>query len=252
MAPVGLDRHGCLVNPNHAVTVGAAAQAGLERRRATHVERPGRAWLPVVGRGLVGVVVGLTLMLVAPAWWLFGLALACTAILGAIVTLLLHPDHGRPWVARTEGERQTAEILARLESDGYRVLHGRRLPGTQAIIDHIVVGPTGVFVVETRTWAGAVRVRNGAIRVAGRRAEVIDRVAREADAVAVALPGTQVMPVVCVHRADLPLHQLDVDGVRVVGPTGLFRRLREGPARLGIADIERLTGQLEERLIPAS
>ena len=237
-----------MVTPHPAATAGASAQAQFERRAASHEDKVRRKRTRILARAVAGVAVGLLMMLVAPAWWLFGVALATTVILGAVVALFVRPDHVRAWAIGAEGERQTAAVLARLEADGYRVLHDRRIPGSRANIDHIVVGPTGVFVVETKSWSGAVRVKDGTIRVAGRRSAVIDQVAREADAVAVALPGTQVTPIVCVHRADLPLHPLEVDGVRVVGPKGLLSRLREGPVRLGLADIDRLAAQLDTRL----
>jgi hypothetical protein len=38
-------------------------------------------------------------------------------------------------------------------------------------VDHVVVGPTGVFAVETKNWPGRVEVRGGALYRNGRRDE---------------------------------------------------------------------------------
>ncbi len=237
------------MNPHPATNVGASAQARFETRAATHDAAVRRVRPRILLLAATSVVIVLGSTSVGPAAWSpFGLALAGMVVLGAVAALVVRPDHVRAWAVGAEGERRTAEVLAHLESDGYRVLHDRRIPGSRGNIDHVVVGPTGVYVVETKSWSGAVRLRDGAIRVAGRRSAVVEQVQREADAVAVALPGTQVTPIVCVHRADLPLRQLEVEGVRVVGPKGLLSRLREGPIRLGLADIDRLTAQLDDRL----
>jgi hypothetical protein len=39
------------------------------------------------------------------------------------------------------------------------VLHDCLIPGSRANIDHIAVGPTGIFTIETKNYAGTVRVR---------------------------------------------------------------------------------------------
>lgn len=51
------------------------------------------------------------------------------------------------------GEAVVAEILSRL-GDSYFVMHN--IPTSYADYDHIVVGPTGVFVIETKDWRGLV------------------------------------------------------------------------------------------------
>jgi UvrD-like helicase family protein/nuclease-like protein len=59
-------------------------------------------------------------------------------------------------------EPRTALALRPLEDRGWRVFHDRRWPGsTRANVDHVVVGPPGVIVVDTKHWAGPVEVRNG-------------------------------------------------------------------------------------------
>jgi len=51
-------------------------------------------------------------------------------------------------------ERQVAGSLAPLTAAGYTFLHDRRWPGSRrAQIDHVVVGPGGLFIVDTKSWA---------------------------------------------------------------------------------------------------
>lgn len=252
MAPGPAAGHAPAMTPHQAVTAGASAQAQFERRAAAHATQVERARPRVLLHATAGVAVGVVLMLVAPAWWLFGLALASASVTYAIGTLAARPGHLDAWRIGAEGERETAALLLELEDRGYRVLHDRRIPGTRANIDHIVVGRTGVYVVETKSWSGDVRVRDGEVRVAGRRSRVVEQVQRQADAVAVALPCVQITSVVCVHRADLPLRPVEVDGVAIVRPTNLVRRLTQGPTHLTADDIDRLANELDARLRSAA
>ena len=47
------------------------------------------------------------------------------------------------------GEKAVAEKLDELRAHGYHVIHD--IPGDSFNVDHVVVGPTGVFVIETKT-----------------------------------------------------------------------------------------------------
>lgn len=47
------------------------------------------------------------------------------------------------------GELLVAQVLEELRSDGYRVLHDMQAHGFN--IDHVIVGPSGVFTIETKT-----------------------------------------------------------------------------------------------------
>ena len=54
-----------------------------------------------------------------------------------------------------EGERVVGQYLERLRSDGYQVFHD--LVGDGFNVDHVVVGPAGVFTIETKTWSKPAR-----------------------------------------------------------------------------------------------
>jgi hypothetical protein len=72
------------------------------------------------------------------------------------------------------GEMKIAEILEELRGTGYRVIHD--LPRQGYNIDHIVVGPAGVFVIETkfRSGHGDIEFRNGDGLFVGDRKEEDD------------------------------------------------------------------------------
>jgi hypothetical protein len=60
----------------------------------------------------------------------------------------------RAWRPGAAGERRTARLLAPLERRGWAVLHDLAIPGTQANIDHVVIGPGGVLVIDSKQYRG--------------------------------------------------------------------------------------------------
>ncbi|HET9077287.1 MAG TPA: nuclease-related domain-containing protein [Acidimicrobiales bacterium] len=55
------------------------------------------------------------------------------------------------WSRGAAGERRSAEILAGLPGRRWVVRHDLSIPGSRANIDHVVVGRTGVWVIDTKT-----------------------------------------------------------------------------------------------------
>ncbi|MGO9445704.1 MAG: nuclease-related domain-containing protein [Thiobacillaceae bacterium] len=74
-----------------------------------------------------------------------------------------------------EGEKAVGQFLERLREDGYQVFHD--VIGTGFNVDHVLIGPGGVFTVETKTWSkparGEARIKfNGEqLIIAGREPE---------------------------------------------------------------------------------
>jgi hypothetical protein len=105
----------------------------------------------------------------------------------------------------TTGEASTAQALATLPELDWRIFHDVHWPGRRyANIDHVVVGPGGVFVIDSKAWAGDVEVTAGVLRHNGHRRERHVLAAVDAAAaVAELLPGldpTTVKPVLCFDR----------------------------------------------------
>src|SRR4029079_12261113 len=80
------------------------------------------------------------------------------------------------WSIGAAGELQTARILDPIAGLGYVVMHDLRISMSRANIDHLVIGPTGVFVVETKNVKGKVHLGGGGVRMGGRRAAVVNEV----------------------------------------------------------------------------
>jgi hypothetical protein len=71
-----------------------------------------------------------------------------------------------------EGEEATAVELAALPAESWTVFHDLRWPGRRfANVDHMVVGPPGVFVIDSKNWSGTISVRGNVLRQNGRSRE---------------------------------------------------------------------------------
>jgi hypothetical protein len=76
-------------------------------------------------------------------------------------------------------EEETARTLAPLAAIGYHLLADRRWPGSRtAQVDMVVVGPGGVFIVDTKAWAEVTVAED---RIFRGQEDVTDDVARLAD-----------------------------------------------------------------------
>jgi len=72
--------------------------------------------------------------------------------------------NAKAWAAGADGERRVAEILGTLGQE-WVVLHDRLLwPGmTDSNVDHVVVGPGGIFLIDTKNRSGDITVFNGGL-----------------------------------------------------------------------------------------
>jgi hypothetical protein len=66
------------------------------------------------------------------------------------------------------GEERVGDLLAQLGEE-YHVIHD--VVVGRGNIDHVVVGPTGIFVIETKSHGGKVTEQNGQLRLNGRPLE---------------------------------------------------------------------------------
>ena len=150
--------------------------------------------------------------------------------------------------------------LDRRRSETLAVLHDRLIPGSSANIDHLAIGPAGVFVIDTKRYAGQVE-RRGFFRrrlfVAGRdrTTKLLEGMERQAAAVRSVLPvAAPVIPVICFVESRWSLFAspspLRFGDVRVLWPRMLYKLLR-AKGRLTAADIARLEAELALALPPA-
>ncbi|MDQ1249698.1 MAG: hypothetical protein QG597_4074 [Actinomycetota bacterium] len=79
-----------------------------------------------------------------------------------------------PWTRAAEGEEFVGAVLTGLQPAGWQVLHGVPLDGEGAAIDHLLIGPGGVFSLDTKARAGAhIWVGSRAIKVDGEEKEYL-------------------------------------------------------------------------------
>jgi hypothetical protein len=104
----------------------------------------------LIQRGiLAGTCLLLAGKLLSPAW---GVLLALLAAGGDVSYHWWRRATLSVWRRGQRGEQRTARVLRfTLEWRGYRVLHGRSVPG-QGNADHLVIGPTGVWVIGNQAW----------------------------------------------------------------------------------------------------
>jgi Flp pilus assembly protein TadG len=66
------------------------------------------------------------------------------------------PERDAQLILGLSGERHVGQVLARELPDDFVLVNGLKLPHGAGDIDHVVVGPSGVFVLETKTMAGRI------------------------------------------------------------------------------------------------
>jgi hypothetical protein len=91
--------------------------------------------------------------------WRLGLTVA---VLVAIVDTILRSKTGSVIPAAalaTSAQRRTRRNLRALRRSGYLALHARSIPGSDQVIDHLVIGPAGVFALDSERWDRRLPVR---------------------------------------------------------------------------------------------
>jgi Nuclease-related domain len=110
-----------------------------------------------IRRAIIAVIVALAFTL----WkgWRVGLtAAAIVAIIDTVYqskTIALIPAAARV----SSAQRRTRRRLYSLRPFGYMALHTRGIPGSDSIIDHLVIGPGGVYAVDSERWDRRLPVR---------------------------------------------------------------------------------------------
>jgi Nuclease-related domain len=160
------------------------------------------------------------------------------------------------WRRGVAGERRTAQLLGQLERHGWAVLHDLAVPRSQANIDHLVIGPGGVFVIDSKQYRGRRQLDPSGRLWHGRYplAPTLRAVEYEADQAARVLPdpGMAVVPIVAVHGARVPWGKVVSDGVPVLAARRLPSMLRALPAVLGPERVADLADQARIRFHAAA
>lgn len=161
---------------------------------------------------------------------LFGLLFAALATIRAAVAWLGPRRSTEAWAAGAAGERATGRVLEGLP-DVYEVRHDLKMPGSRANIDHLVIGPSGAFTIETKNYSAGVTIKGGKARTRGRSMDKeIAQAKRQAETMRKVL-GVDVRPIICVQGGGLTrgwFEKPTVDGVRFCSGRQLVKTITSG------------------------
>jgi hypothetical protein len=204
-----------------------------------------------VGRRLLKIGVSIGAALIAAAvflaigfrwWWcsLIGLAIM------ALVNLMTR--RGRrfdpyPWERGLDGELKVSQILSDLEDHGFLIVE--HIDIGYGDVDHVVIGPTGVFAVETKNWSGRVTAANGILLRNGQPADASGRQAvRGAIAIRERVRTRWVEAILVCPSAEVVGEPIDLGNVLVVSGTRLNALISNRPARMTHAEASKTAALL--------
>lgn len=133
------------------------------------------------------------------------------------------------FIKGAEGEEQVARLLSFLPAS-YSIFNDFQLDGSGPAFDHIIVGPTGVFVVETKNWNGEISFQNGQVLCNGKTPSrpPIKQVKEAAAALLdhlseVQCPEVPVQPVLCFVNNQLAEGVANIGGVQICTDSTLYQ-----------------------------
>lgn len=137
---------------------------------------------------------------------------------GVVLAITDEPQSTRAWERGSMGEQKLAKAMAGVPD--IKLLHDRRVPGSKGNIDHVVIAPAGVFVVDAKFYKGMIQIRDvgGFFKLdkrlyVGRRdcSHLADNMSWQVQAVQDALLAARfeqlppVTPILCFVDGDWPL-----------------------------------------------
>jgi hypothetical protein len=110
-----------------------------------------------IGRAVASAVAGSVVTIWAG--WRLGVTAAALVVIADILyrskTSAVIPASSRV----TSAQRRSRRRLAILRMNGYVTLNARSIPGSEQVIDHLVIGPAGVYSVDSERWDRRLPVR---------------------------------------------------------------------------------------------
>ena len=143
----------------HASAMGAAGASSRDKYEelSRRWRRTNRRLFIVIGAICAAIIVAS--LVVAERWpeygWLAGFFGGGAAAF-FMAAWLSPPGWIENWQSGAFGEEATAKALLPLEREGWVVLHD--LPAEHGNVDHVVIGPPGVFLLDSKRLSGTVRI----------------------------------------------------------------------------------------------
>jgi hypothetical protein len=186
--------------------------------------------------------------------WVWGLTFAVLAAIADTIIRSRTSVNGPAGVRLTKAQKGTIRQLDALQRRGYRAMHILPIPDSDQQIDHLVIGPAGVFAVDSEDWDGRMPVRTTShLKMWHGPNPVNDRLEHarwEADQAAKLLSAAVGRPVtvraaMAVYGPKIPFHVAEIRDVDVFSGPELRKYLRRRAKRRGTqplteSEIERL------------
>lgn len=176
---------------------------------------------------------------------------------GLAVALSDERQSTKAWDRGAIGEERLGARLDSLATDGIAILHDRRIPGSKANIDHIVITRRGIWVIDAKRYAGrpGLKIEGGILRprveklLVGRRdcTKLVDGVLKQAGLVRELAGDVPVTGVLCFVEADWPLigGAFVTRDIHVLWPKRLAKILAE--ERVGDVDVAAMRESIASR-----
>ena len=183
-------------------------------------------------------------------WWsvLWGATVLVAALVYILWSLTVGLRHVERFFKGARGEEKVSEILVTLP-DAYHVFNDFTVGRSH--IDHVVVGPGGVFAIETKFWSGKITVEDGHVLLDGQLPDrsPLAQAAREASLVksALAKAGWQgvVTPVLAFASNTFTAHRANLKGTIVMNASELKTSFETDRVVIPPAELDRLVGLME-------
>jgi hypothetical protein len=156
------------------------------------------------------------------------------------------------WDKGTEAEEATATALIALPPS-WAVLADLTWPGRRfENIDHVVIGPAGVFVIDTKSWSGRVSIEKGALLQSGQdRSPAVwaaSAAARSLSGLVPSVRADHVHAVICVGEGDTRVAW--IDGVLICSPSQLVDEMTRHTEVLPGGLVRAVSAEVDRRLRP--
>ncbi|XVQ09242.1 nuclease-related domain-containing protein [Spirillospora sp. CA-255316] len=221
---------------------------------------------PRVKRWLVRAAIAVVLCLVLTVAFTLriGLTAAVLAVVADVVRSSRKDSSVPAWQKSSAAERRTEKQLRSLEKGGYRVLHARAVPRddegvSDGRIDHLVIGPSGVYAIDSEKWDKRLPVRTLSHRKLFHgpfnKKDRLDEARWEADQASKIIAGrvgfeVPVQASVAIYGPSIPWKVMRVRDVDVYAGNRARGYLRRRPKILTETDVQRIYQAAQNALPP--
>jgi hypothetical protein len=190
--------------------------------------------------------------------WRFGLTAAALVAIADTVYRSRTTSVIPAAVRVTSAQRRTQRRLLLLRAAGYVALNRRAIPGSDSVIDHLVIGPGGVFAVDSERWDRRLPVRSsgellyhGPYSQRDRLKHARWEATQAAERLSEALGETvSVRPAMAIYGPTVPWIVATLDGVDVFGGKRVRKYFRRQARTSGGDRLD--SGQIEDIHVAAA